>query len=188
MRLLIYGSREFASTVADLVRHCGYEVAGMVDDFNIGAGIVGNLDAAAKIFPPGEYGFAVAIGYSNIPARWQAWERIRAAGYRAPALVHPRAYVADNAVIGEGCMVMAGAVVDVRAQLGELVVVWPGACINHDVAVGKNTFISPNATLCGSVVIGADTFIGAASSVADHSHVPASSFIKMNSVFKDNRQ
>ncbi|MBS0172971.1 MAG: hypothetical protein JSR64_02940 [Nitrospira sp.] len=188
MRLLIYGSREFALTVADLVRHCGHEVAGMVDDFNLGEGIVGNLDSAAKNFPPTEYGFAVAIGYSNIPARWKAWERIRAAGYRAPVLVHPRAYVADNAVVGEGCMVMAGAIVDVRAQLGELVVVWPGACINHDATVGKNTFVSPNATLCGSVVIGPDTFIGAASSVADHSHVPPSSFIKMNSVFKDNRQ
>lgn len=188
MRLLIYGSKEFAATVADLVRHCGHEVAGMVDDFNVGAGIVGNLDFVAKNFPPSEFDFAVAIGYSNIPARWRAWERIRDAGYRAPALVHPRAYVADNAEVGEGVMVMAGAVVDVRAHLEELVVVWPGACINHDARVGRNTFVSPNATLCGSVVIGPDTFIGAAAAVADHSQVPASSFIKMNSLFKDGRQ
>ena len=188
MRLLIYGSREFASTVADLIRHCGHEVAGMVDDFNVGTGIVGKFDSAVQRFPPSEYGFVVAIGYSNIPARWKAWERIRAAGYGAPALVHPRAYVADNALVGEGSMIMAGAIVDVRAQLGELVVVWPGACINHDVRVGKNTFVSPNATLCGSVVVGSDSFIGAAAAIADHSHVPDCSFIKMNSIFKDGWQ
>ncbi len=188
MRILIYGSKEFAATVGDLVRHCGHEVAGMVDDFNVGAGIVGNLDFVARNFPSSEFGFAVAIGYSNIPARWKAWERIRAAGYRAPALIHPRAYVADNVAVGDGCMVMAGAIVDVRAKLGELVVVWPGACINHDAEVGSNTFVSPNATLCGSSVIGPGTFIGAAAAVADHSRVPASSFIKMNSIFKGGRQ
>lgn len=188
MRVLIYGSKEFAATVADLVRHCGHEVAGMVDDFNVGAGIVGNLNFVAENFSPSDFGFAVAIGYSNIPARWDAWERIRAVGYRAPALVHPRAYVADNCVVGEGCMVMAGAIVDVRAQLGELVVVWPGACINHDAKVGRNTFVSPNATLCGSSVIGPHTFIGASAAVADHSEVPAGTFIKMNSIFKGGRR
>lgn len=188
MRLLIYGSKEFSTTVSDLAKHCGHEVVGMVDDFNIGANIVGNLDFAIKAFPPSEYGFAVAIGYSNIPGRRKAWERIHAAGYQAPALIHPRAYVADSAFVGEGSMVMAGAIVDVRAQLGEIVVVWPGACISHDTTVGSNTFVSPNATLCGSSVIGSDTFIGAAAAIADHCQVPASSFIKMNSIFKGVRQ
>jgi len=44
MRLLIYGSKEFASTVADLARHCGHNVVGLVDDFNTSVDIVGNLD------------------------------------------------------------------------------------------------------------------------------------------------
>lgn len=188
MRLLIYGSKEFAATVAELVRHCGHDVIGMVDDFNAGPGIVGTFDSVTKDFPASDYGFAVAIGYSNIPARWAAWERIRAAGYRAAPLVHPRAYVADSAAVGEGAMVMAGAVVDVRAQLGELAVVWPGACINHDAIVGENSFVSPNATICGSAVIGRDCFVGAASAIADHAVVPPSSFIKMSSAYKGSRQ
>lgn len=183
MRLLIYGSKEFARTVVELARHCGHDVAGAVDDYNAGAGILGTFDFVCEAYPPSEYGFAVAIGYSNIPARWTAWERIRAAGYRAPALVHPRAYVADSATLGEGSMVMAGAIVDVRAVLGDLVVVWPGACINHDATVGDNTFVSPNATLCGSVRVGRDSFIGAAAAIADHCEVPASSFIKMQTRF-----
>ncbi len=179
MRLLIYGSKDFAATVAELVRHCGHEVAGMVDDYNTGPGIIGALEGVTHTHPPSAYGFAMAIGYSNIPARWAAWQRIRSAGYHAPALVHPRAYVADSARIGEGAMVMAGAIVDVRVEVGELAVVWPGACINHDTKIGANTFISPSVTLCGFAEVGAHSFIGAGSVIVNHGHVPDGGFIKM---------
>lgn len=179
MRLLVYGSKDFAATVAELVRHCGHEVVGVVDDYNAGKGILGSFEAVTHTHPPSEFGIVMAIGYSNLPARWAAWERIRSAGYRAPALIHPRAYVADTARIGEGTMVMAGAIVDVRADIGDLVVVWPGACINHDVKVSPNTFISPNATLCGFAHIGAHSFIGAGAAIVDRGQVPEASFIKM---------
>lgn len=179
MHLLIYGSKDFAATVAELARHCGHEVAGMVDDYNTGPGIIGTLDAVIHTHPPSEYGIAMAIGYSNIPARWAAWQRSRSEGYHAPALVHPRAYVADSARIGEGAMVMAGAIADVRVEVGELAVVWPGACLNHDTKIGANTFISPSVTLCGFAEVGAHSFIGAGSIIVDHGHVPGGSFVKM---------
>lgn len=181
MRFLIYGSKEFALTVAELIRHCGFESVGMVDDYTSGPGILGDLDHVTRAYPPSGYGFAIAIGYTNIQARWQAWKRVQALGYRTPALVHPRAYVADTAHIGAGCMVMAGGIVDVRAQIGDLVVVWPGACINHDAKIGDNSFVSPNATVCGFSSIGSHCFIGAGAAIADHCDVPDASFVKMQS-------
>lgn len=179
MRLLIYGSKEFAATVAELIRHCGYEVAGMVDDYNSGPGVLGNFTAVTSSHPSSEYGMVIAIGYNHLAARWKIWERVQSAGYSLPALIHPRAYVADTARIGEGAMVMAGAVVDVRVDIGNLAVIWPGACINHDTLVGNNTFVSPNATLCGFVETGSHCFIGAGAVVVDHCRVPDASFIKM---------
>lgn len=179
MRILLYGSKDFALTVSDLARHCGFEVAGMVDDYSDGPGILGDFDFVSKTYSPRDYSFAIAIGYSNIPFRWKAWERVRALGYRSPALIHPRAYVADSASVGDGCMVMAGAIVDVRANIGELVVVWPGVCVNHDVSVGENTFLSPSSTLCGFASVGRDSFVGAGSTIANHCEVPPSSFLKM---------
>lgn len=183
MRLLIYGSRDFAATVVELVRHSGHEVAGMVDDYSNGPGILGDLNTVIRSHPASEYGVALAIGYSNIEARWGAWEKIHAAGYHAPALIHPRAYVADTAQVGEGAMIMAGAIVDVRAEIGELSVLWPGACINHDTKIGLNTFVSPGANICGFVNIGPHSFIGAGATIADHCQVPERSFIKMHSSY-----
>lgn len=179
MQLLIFGSREFAPTVAELAEDCGHRVVGFIDDFSQGPGILGSLDAVLASHPPGDYQIAMAVGYADLTGRWRAWERVRGAGYRAPALVHPRAYVAKSATIGAGALIMAGAIVDVRSRIGEIAVVWPGACVNHDTSVGDNSFISPNATLCGFVELGAHSFVGAGAAIVDHCKVPDSTRIKM---------
>lgn len=184
MRMLIYGSKNFSATVAELIRHCGHEIAGLIDDYDTGAGILGDFESMIRTCPPSQYGIAVAVGYSNLAARWTVWERIQRAGYVAPPLVHPRAYIADSARIGQGVMVMAGAIVDVRVAIEDLVVLWPGVCVNHDSQVGQNSFISPNATLCGFTNIGEHCFIGAGSVIVDHGKVPSHSFIKMLSRYK----
>jgi sugar O-acyltransferase (sialic acid O-acetyltransferase NeuD family) len=187
MKLLLYGSREFAATVEELVRDCGHETAGMLDDQRRGPGIVGSLQSASRDYPPSEFSMAIAIGYSNLAARREAISRVRNLGYSIPALVHPRAYVASSASIANGAMIMAMAAVDVRAKVGQCAVLWPGCVVNHDSTVGENVFISPGAIVCGCSTIGADCFIGAGSAIVDHADVPASSVIKMLSSFKGNR-
>lgn len=185
MQLLIYGSREFAATVMELARHCGHDVAGVVDDFSTASGILGTFESVTRTHPPDRFGIALAIGYKNLGARWSAWERIRTAGYPAPALVHPRSYVADTARIEDGAMVMAGAVVDVRATVGEASVVWPGATLNHDAVLGPNSFLSPNATVCGFASIGRHCFVGAGAVVVDHVRLPEGGFVKAGSVYSE---
>jgi acetyltransferase-like isoleucine patch superfamily enzyme len=179
VRLLIYGSGDFAPTVIELAKACGHEPIGLVDDFNRGPEILGTLETVTRSHPPGEHGIALAIGYNNLAGRWGAWLRACAAGYAAPALVHPRAYVADSALVGAGSMVMAGAVVDVRTIVDDAAVLWPSVCVNHDSYVGANCFLSPSATVCGFAKIGPNSFIGAGAVIADRCEVAPSSFIKM---------
>lgn len=179
MQLLIYGSKEFSQTVVELASDCGYQVAGLIDDFSQDNKVLGTLDQVAQTHPPSEYHIALAIGYGNLAARWQVWQRVKSAGYSAPALMHPRAYVANSAALGEGVMVMAGAIVDVRARIGDTAVIWPGACINHDSVVGENCFVSPGAILCGYVTLGAHSFVGAGAAIVDHCSVAPHTRIKM---------
>lgn len=179
MQLLIYGSKEFSATVAELAENCGYHVAGLIDDFSRTEKVLGTFEQIMRTHPPSAYQIAIAIGYENLSARWQVWSRVKAAGYSAPPLVHPRAYVAKSATLGEGTMIMAAAMVDVRAAIGDLAVVWPGACINHDARVAENCFVSPNATLCGYVNLGAHSFVGAGAAIVDHCTVPPRTRIRM---------
>lgn len=188
MKLLIYGASDFAHTVVELAQSCGHEVVGLIDDFSQKPGVLGTLAQITSSHPPSAYGLAMAIGYNDLNARWAAWRRIQATGYATPALVHPRAYVAKSASVGLGCLVMAGAVIDVRARIDDAVVVWPAACINHDAQVGTNCFLSPNSTLCGFVQLGANSFVGAGAAVVERSNVPPGSFIKMLSIFPQRTQ
>jgi sugar O-acyltransferase (sialic acid O-acetyltransferase NeuD family) len=179
LETLIFGSKDFAETVAELADACGRRVAGFVDDFNKGAHILGTFDEIVKTHPPTRYEMVMAIGYSNLGARWSAWQKVKRAGYASEALIHPKAYVAPTAVVDEGAMVMANAVADVRSRISPLCVVWPSSCINHDSVIGSNTFLSPGAIICGNATVGSHCFIGAGAAIVDRANVPDGTYIKM---------
>lgn len=186
MRLLIYGARDYADTVADLAEDCGHEVVGRVDDNGSAEGVLGRFVDVVPRWP--DCSVVLGIGYRDLAARWAAWQRVRSSGRSSPALIHPRAYVARTAKVADGCVVMAGALVDRQARLDEVSVLWPGACINHGCVVGANSFVSPNATLCGHVQLGAHCFVGAGAAIADHCRVPDGTRIRMLERYALNRQ
>lgn len=188
MDFLLYGSRRFSDTLEALLLDCGHRCLGRLDDEPGAPRALCTLAAAATRFDRTEVRLALAIGYADLPARWHAWLRLRSAGWRSPPLVHPRAYVASGAKLGEGCIVMASAIVDHRTHLAEACVLWPGACVNHDVNIGANTFVAPNATICGHVEIGVNCFIGAGANVANDCLVPPATRIKMGSAYAANRR
>ena len=182
-KLLLFGSRDFSKTVAELAKDCEYEVVGTIDDYYRGPSILGTLDAVACTHPPDRYKIAFAIGYNNLPARMSAWTRARNYGYAAVTLVHPRAYVARSATVGDGVLIMAGAIVDARAKIGDASVLWPGVNVSHDTEIGANSFLSPGVIVCGHVAIGDSTFVGAGAVVTDHQRVPSGSFLRAHALY-----
>lgn len=183
MKALIYGSRDFASTMQEVAEDCGLDCVGLIDDFNQGESIVGTLEQAAITHPPSGHCIVMAIGYRNLGARWAAIRKAKAIGYSIPQLIHPSAIVARSASLAEGVVVMRGAIVDSRATVGQCSVIWPGACVNHDARIDENCFISPGAVLCGHSIVGAHSFVGANACIVDRGVVPRSSRIKMQASY-----
>lgn len=183
MKLLIYGSLEFGRVLRELVAACGHEFVGFIDDFRSGKDVVGTYAEANKRYPSSDYGIVIGIGYNNLAARLAIYRKVRSDGYALPILAHDRAFIHPSVTIGEGSVIMAGAVVDVFSFVGDAVVIWPGAVVNHDSRIGANTFISPNATICGFVKMGGSCFIGAGAVVADHRVVPDETFVRAGVVF-----
>lgn len=185
MNLLVYGAQEFGQVVCELIQTAGHNFVGFIDDFHEGGQIRGNWDTIVESFAPSDTAIAIAVGYRNLTARWSVFEKVRAAGFQTPTVVHPSACVAETAVVNDGTFVMAGTVLDCRCQLEELVVAWPGVIVNHDSTIARNTFLSPGAIVCGATHVGSHSFVGAGATIVDHVKVPNGSFIKAGTVYTE---
>ena len=181
--ILIYGSREFSNIVRELLETCGFNFAGLIDDFyKDKPDIIGSFEEIRELYPPSHYDIALAIGYNNLKMRSSIYTKITAAGYYLPKLIHPSVIAHKSVQISEGAMLMAGVIADINVQIGAVSVLWPGVVINHDSVIGGNTFLSPSVTICGFSSVGHDSFIGAGAIVTDHVGVPDCSFVRAGEI------
>ena len=67
--------------------------------------------------------------------------------------------------IGDGTVVMQGAIIQSDAEIGRHCIINTGASVDHECVIGDYTHISPHATLCGNVHVGEGTWIGAGSTI-----------------------
>ena len=80
-------------------------------------------------------------------------------------VVHPRAWVHASSVVGEGAVLMAGAIVQPEAAIGAHAIVNTGATIDHDCIVAAFAHVCPGAHLAGGVLVGEGVLLGAGCTV-----------------------
>ncbi|ALP52652.1 hypothetical protein Tel_05540 [Candidatus Tenderia electrophaga] len=82
--------------------------------------------------------------------------------YRFAAVTHPRAILSRTDVeTGQGCQILAGAVVNPGVRLGDNVIINSGAIVEHDCRIGDHVHISSGALVCGGCSIEEGAHIGA---------------------------
>lgn len=108
---------------------------------------------------------AVHVAIGNNGARERLMAQAEAAGLRCATLVHPRACVSPSALIGEGCAVMALAIVGTEARLGRGVIVNVGAVVDHHAQVADHGHLGANAAMAGGTRLGARGWLQAGASL-----------------------
>ena len=165
-RLVIVGAGGHGRVIADNAWKNGYTDICFVDDSAtgtcLGFPIVGTC-AELLSLNDGSTGFVIGIGNNAI--RKQIAER-----YDVPwaTLIHPSVQIGLHVSIGEGTVVMAGAVVNANATIGSHCIINTGAIVEHDNVIGDYVHISPNAVLGGSVQVGEQTHIGIGATVRNN--------------------
>ncbi len=161
-KLVVFGAGGHSRVVADLAICAGFEVLGFVDEsMPLGQLILGRavLGKASWLKGRGQE-LVVALGIGDNRTRAASFQACQDAGVACPPLIHPRASVSASATIGEGTVVMAGAVVNAEAALGRGVIVNSGAVVEHECPVGDFAHLSPNATLGGRARLEAYVHLG----------------------------
>lgn len=80
-------------------------------------------------------------------------------------IVHPSAQLGKNVEIGEGTVVMAGAVINTDSQIGQHCIINTRAAIDHDCFLANFSSVAPGCTLGGKVKIGKNSAISLGASV-----------------------
>lgn len=102
--------------------------------------------------------FIVAIGDGAVRREIDLFAD--ALGRKAISVVHPRATIGTDAVVGPGCYLAPGAVVMTNARLGRHVHVNVNAVVSHDADVGSYTTLSPGVMINGAARVGSEVFFG----------------------------
>lgn len=90
----------------------------------------------------------------------------RLPGVQFPTLIHPAATVSRHATISNGCVVMAGTVINAGVDLAQCCIVNTGAVLDHDCELGMFSSVAPGVHLGGSVLIGDRSSIGIGAAVS----------------------
>lgn len=157
--LWLHGSGGHAKVVLSTARAVGWRVAGLVDDKTPAEGleVAGvRVHRTPDVIPP-QAKQLIAIGDARIRRRLAA----ELADARWLALVHPRSFVAEDAVIGDGSVVFAMAVVQPGSSVGRHAIVNTAAVVEHDNELGDYVQLATGARLTGGVSVGEGSFIGA---------------------------
>lgn len=191
-RLFIYGAGGHGKVVLEAVRALGeYSDLVFLDDDPecIGTSVLGvPVKSGPQVLDSGPVAsIIVALGANDLRATMG--RRFRRKGWNLVSVVHPTAYVAGEARLGEGVFLAPGAIVGVDCLVSDFCIVNTHASIDHEgrcqeavhlgpgcrlggrVCVGPRAFIGLNASVRQGIKIGADAVVGAGAAVV--SDVPA---------------
>ncbi len=174
---VIYGAGGHASVLADLVSLQGGKVEAFFDDQakEVANGLTkpyaGNVHVASELI----------IGIGNNIIREKVAGKVN---HKFGILIHPSAYVAKDAEIGEGTVILANAVVQAKAKIGKHVIINAGVCIDHDAVVNDFVLIYPNAYVGGGAIIEKGVLVNAGAVILRNAVVKAGSEVAPLSVVK----
>jgi sugar O-acyltransferase (sialic acid O-acetyltransferase NeuD family) len=172
LRLAIVGAGGYGRLALDVL------VAG-----GFGAWIIGFYDDAHAVLPDKVRGFPVlgdvgvlksmlsvealhvVVAITDNRVRLRIANSLRALGGRFFTAVHPGAYVSSEAVVGDGSVLAAGAVVHPDTRLGSHCYVGAQAVIDRDAVIGAGVWVSAGAVVGPEAWIGVRALLGQNSSV-----------------------
>ena len=183
------GAGTHARSVLDAIRSAGrYEPIALVDDDRTKAGgeVFGVPIAAPeeleRLRTVAAYGFVGIGGIRDSGPRRAAFERLLAAGFELPTILHGSAIVSPWAVIERGAHVLAGAIVNAGAKIGDGAIVNTGAIVEHDCQIGIHAHLAPGARLAGLAWVGPGAHIGVGAVLIEGIRVGAEALVGAGAV------
>ena len=191
--IILIGSGGHARSCIDVIEQQGqYQIAGLIgmpDEVHtqhLGYAVIGtdnDLPELAKA-----YQFAlITVGQIQVAEhRIRLYQQAIQLGFQLPIIIAPTAHVSRHTTLGEGSIVMHGAIVNAGVIVGNNCIINTRALIEHDATVEDHCHISTGAILNGDVTVGNGSFIGSGSVIKQGIAIEKSCLVGMGLTVRHN--
>lgn len=167
--LLVLGTTEFATEIADVATDAGFEVVGFVENLDRakhGTELDGRpvhwIDDCASLVATHQ-----AVCGLGTTRRSIFTEQAAAVGFRFATVFHPTSHVSRTSTVGEGSIVGVNVVVAAFTEIGRHVLLNRGSMIGHHTRIGDYVSVLPGANIAGACVVGRAAYVAMGSVVVD---------------------
>lgn len=164
--LLLVGGGGHCHSCIDVIESANfYQIAGVVQpkmssELIMGYWVIGSDDDLPQLLKKSKLAL-ITVGQIKTPeVRIRLFDLLKQLGAELPVIISPRAYCSMHAVVGEGSIIMHGAVVNAGAQIGNNCIVNTQALVEHGVKIDDHCHISTGVRVNGNVTIGKGSFVG----------------------------
>lgn len=170
-KLTIIGASGHGKVIADIAIRNGYREIEFIDEDGVkkecaGFPVVGNSINIGNI----NNDIIVAIGNAKDRERIQD-------KFDVTTLIHPQASISRRVKLGEGSVVMAGAVVNSDTSIGKGCIINTGSSVDHDCLIGNYVHVSVGAHVAGNCEINDRVWIGAGAIISNNIRICEDCFI-----------
>lgn len=159
--IVLYGASGHCKAIIDILQCNNQTIAEIIDDAPRFDKILGLKVSNSNNFDFSTMGNMI-LSIGNNKVRKKLDNRLKVNYAKA---IHPKAIISEYVDLGEGTVVMAGAIVNPDTKVGKHCIINTGAVIEHDCVISDYVHISPNASLAGGVVVGEGSQVGIGASV-----------------------
>lgn len=186
---ILIGAGGHSKVVLDILMKENKKVLGFIDDNRTGIfegfPILGQLKDVQEIMEKKQNAkIIVCIGDNLI--REKIVKSLEGYNVKFGQAVHPSAQIATKALIGNGTVIMANAVINHSANIGSHVIINTGATVDHDCLIEDYVHISPGVHLAGNVLVKKNTHVGIGSNVIQNITIGAYSQVGAGAAVIDN--
>jgi sugar O-acyltransferase (sialic acid O-acetyltransferase NeuD family) len=109
---------------------------------------------------------SVAVGIGNTASKRKVVRSMMVEGIKRFArLIHPRAWIGNNVVVGEGTIICADTLITTDISIGKHVILNLDCTVGHDTIIEDYSTIAPSVNISGSVKVGQGCDLGTNSTI-----------------------
>lgn len=163
--LLIGGGGHCCSCIDVIESTKNFQIRGVVQpkfsaDSVLGYSIIGSDDDLPRLIKRSKLALITVGQIKNPTVRIQLFDFLTQLGAELAVVISPKAHFSRRSFIGEGSIVMHGAIVNANVRIGKNCIVNSQALLEHDVVIHDHCHISTGALVNGNVTVGKGSFVG----------------------------